>query len=141
MNFILTAESIRKLDEVLKAELLDAGAMHVLVVEDCGNVIIERGALPFHDILPLAALAAANFGATERMAKLIGEQDFTVMFHKGVTNNIFFTRIDKRFLMICLFGNEVQVGRIRLGSGKAVRSILPILWAHNEVPEALRGCS
>lgn len=139
MNLILSRESISKLDEILKTELLDAGAMHVLVIEDCGNIIIERGALPFQDVLPLGALAAANFGATERMAKIIGEQDFTVMFHKGAVNNIFVNRIDKRFLMVCLFGNEVQVGRIRIGAGRAAERMLPILWAHSEVPGTLGG--
>jgi predicted regulator of Ras-like GTPase activity (Roadblock/LC7/MglB family) len=86
----------------------------------------------------LAALAAANFGATERIAKLIGA-DFTVMFHKGSVNSIFLSRINQRFLMLCLFDNDVQVGRIRLGVGKAAQSMLPILWTHNEPPETL-GC-
>ena len=79
------------------------------------------------DVLPLAALSAANFGATEKMAQLIGEKDFTLLFHKGTRLNIHFSRISKDFILVTLFGNDVAIGLIRHGSTKATQRILPIL--------------
>lgn len=84
------------------------------------------------DILPLAALSAANFGATEKMAQMIGEKDFSLLFHKGTNHNIHFSRINKDFILVTLFGNDVAIGLIRHGSNKAAEKIIPILTSQEE---------
>lgn len=80
MNLVLSGESISKIEEILDKELLKNGVKHAFIVDASGNLITEQGELGMEDLLPLAALAAANFGATERMANIIGERDFTYCF-------------------------------------------------------------
>jgi predicted regulator of Ras-like GTPase activity (Roadblock/LC7/MglB family) len=127
MNLILTRDHVRKLERILKEELLDNGVDHAFVVESSGNLITESGRIPIEDILPLAALSAANFGATENIAKLIGAEDFSLLYHKGEKQNVHSSRIDKDFFLVTLFGNDVSLGLVRLGSSRAAEKILPVL--------------
>ena len=127
MDLILTQDSINKLEQILSTELLEHGVDHAFVVDSSGNLITEGGIFPPEDIMPLAALLSANFAATERIAKLIGEKDFTLLFHKGSRFNIHFGRINQDFILVTLFNNEVSLGLVRLGSMKAIEQILPVL--------------
>ena len=127
MNLILTREHVRRLEQILREELLDNGVDHAFVVESSGNLITESGKFPIEDILPLAALSAANFGATESIARLIGAEDFSLLYQKGEKENIHSSRIDKDFFLVTLFSNEVSLGLVRLGSSKAAEKMLPIL--------------
>ncbi len=127
MNLILTANQINQLAEIVERELLDAGADHVIIVDMAGNLILERGSWPMEDIMSLAVLSAANFAATAQIAKLIGEDDFTLLFHKGDKENIHFSRLGKDYIIITLFDDGVSLGLIRLKSGKVVEEVLSIL--------------
>jgi predicted regulator of Ras-like GTPase activity (Roadblock/LC7/MglB family) len=127
MDLILTREHAAQLEEILREELLDRGADHAFVADSSGNLIIEAGKLSLTDILPLAALAAANFGATENIANLVGAGDFSLVFHKGEKHNIHSGRIDKDFILVVLFGSEVSLGLVRLGSTRVAERVLPIL--------------
>jgi len=127
MDLILSRDSAKQLERIISNELLDKGVTHAFIVDSSGNLILERGNLPLEDLLPLAALSAANFGASERMAQLIGESDFTLLFHKGTRQNIHFARVSAEFILVTLFGNEVPLGLVRLGSGKVTEQALPLL--------------
>ncbi|HOV85031.1 MAG TPA: roadblock/LC7 domain-containing protein [Syntrophobacteraceae bacterium] len=127
MDLILSRDSAKQLERIINNELLDKGVTHAFIVDSSGNLILERGSLPLEDLLPLAALSAANFGASERMAQLIGESDFTLLFHKGTRQNIHFARVSREFILVTLFSNDVPLGLVRLGSGKVTQQALPLL--------------
>ena len=44
----------------------------------------------------LAALAAGNFGAVDAMAKIVGEEEFSLLFHKGEDENLHFSKVDRK---------------------------------------------
>ncbi|MBE0618816.1 MAG: roadblock/LC7 domain-containing protein, partial [Proteobacteria bacterium] len=79
------------------------------------------------DIVALAALSAANYGATEEIAKLIGEQDFALLFHKGKNENVHYTKVGEDYFLITLFGKDVSLGLIRMRTAQARERLLPIL--------------
>lgn len=133
MDLILPRESIDRLEQIIEEELLSSGADHVFMAHSSGNLIVEAGRLPMEQIQTLAALAAANFCATRRMAQLLGQAEFTLLFHKGTTQNIHFFRMNSDFILVTLFKNDVSLGMIRLGSNKATKQILSILTDEKEV--------
>ncbi|HYA03133.1 MAG TPA: roadblock/LC7 domain-containing protein, partial [Syntrophobacteria bacterium] len=59
--------------------------------------------------------------------KLIGEDDFALLFHKGKNENIHFTKVGRGFILITLFGKDVSLGVIRLKTAKVTEDLLPIL--------------
>lgn len=132
MNLILTRNEIGKLEEIISEELLDSGAELVVVADLSGNLILRCGSLEMNDIFSLAALSAANFAATAEIAKLIGEEDFTLMFHKGGKRNIHFSRLGKDYLIITLFNDNVSLGLIRLKLVGAIQQLSAVLGGEAE---------
>ena len=127
MDLVLSKEAINSIIAILDENLLRAGADCVLLVDRSGNLIVNRGDPANLDVVALAALSAANFGATAEIAKLIGEDDFTLLFHKGKNENIHFTKVGRGFILITLFGKDVSLGVIRLKTAKVTEDLLPIL--------------
>jgi predicted regulator of Ras-like GTPase activity (Roadblock/LC7/MglB family) len=93
-----------------------------------GNIIanLDNGEKQ-HDIYSLAALAAGNFGAVSAMAKIIGENEFSLLFHKGKKENIHFNKITTEFLLITIFGNDISLGFLRLKVSESVERLKDIL--------------
>jgi predicted regulator of Ras-like GTPase activity (Roadblock/LC7/MglB family) len=127
MDLVLSKEAINSIIAILDEDLLRAGADCVLLVDRSGNLIVNRGDPANLDVVALAALSAANFGATAEIAKLIGEDDFALLFHKGKNENIHFTKVGGGFILITLFGKDVSLGVIRLKTAKVTEDLLPIL--------------
>jgi len=65
-------------------------------------------------MVALAALTAADFGATAAIANMLGEKDFSLLFHKGKEENIHFSSFGEEFILITIFNNSTSLGLIRL---------------------------
>ncbi|MDR3556356.1 MAG: roadblock/LC7 domain-containing protein [Syntrophobacteraceae bacterium] len=130
MSLILTKNDIGKLEEIISDQLLDSGAEHVVLTDLSGNLIMERGSLQMEDIFSLAAVSAANFAATAEIARLIGEDDFALLYHKGGRRNVHFSRLAKDYLIITLFNDNVSLGLIRLKIGSAIHAMSAIFEQH-----------
>ncbi|HOI93192.1 MAG TPA: roadblock/LC7 domain-containing protein [Syntrophobacter fumaroxidans] len=126
MSLIVTREQILQLESIVGKELLDAGADHVIIVDMSGNLIMQQGSMHMEDIFSLAALSAANFAATAEIAKLIGEEDFSLLFHKGDKRNIHFSRLGREHIIITLFNETVSLGLIRLKLNRAIEQMASI---------------
>ena len=130
MNLILTKKDIGKLEEIISDQLLDSGAEHVVLADLSGNLIMECGSLEMEDVFSLAAVSAANFAATAEIARLIGEQDFALLYHKGGKRNVHFSRLANDYLIITLFNDNVSLGLIRLKLGSAINEMRVIFGEH-----------
>ena len=139
MNLVLTKSDIGKLEEIISDQLLDSGAEHVVLADLSGNLIMERGSLEMEDVFSLAAVSAANFAATAEIARLIGEQDFALLFHKGGKHNVHFSRLAKDYLIITLFNDNVSLGLIRLKLGSAIDEMRTIFGEVEDVPLAAQS--
>ena len=79
-----------------------------------GQLIAHHGDTLDIDIPSLSALTAANFGATAEIARLLGEEEFTLLFHKGKSENVYFSAIGEHVIMVTLFDDKTSLGLIRL---------------------------
>jgi len=128
LSYILGQKQLDGIEKVLQDELMEIGIKSVILIDMAGNVIInlDNGQVD-HDVYSLAALAAGNFGAVAAMAKIVGEQEFSLLFHKGKKENIHFSKVLTDFLLITLFGNDVSLGFLRLKVDESVKKISKIL--------------
>jgi predicted regulator of Ras-like GTPase activity (Roadblock/LC7/MglB family) len=128
LSYTLEAKQLEDIEDLLQHDLIDMGVTCVILIDMAGNIIanIDNGKKK-HDIYSLAALAAGNFGAVSAMAKIIGEEEFSLLFHKGKKENIHFSRVAEDFLMISIFGNEVSLGFLRLKVAETIKAIRTIL--------------
>ncbi len=132
MNVILTKNDSTEIARILQRELLDSGVDHVMVVDLAGNLVLERGSLKMDDVIALAVLSAANFATTAEIARLLGEKDFTLLFHKGDKRNMHFSRLGNDYLIIALFDDRVSLGLIRLKCNNAAERITAVLSNRQE---------
>ena len=124
MSYTLGQNQLDNIEEVLQQDLIDIGVRCVFLIDMAGNIIANRddGKIK-HDVYSLAALAAGNFGAVSAMAKIIGEGEFSLLFHKGKKENIHFNKIIADFLLITIFSNDLSLGFLRLKVNEAVEKI------------------
>jgi predicted regulator of Ras-like GTPase activity (Roadblock/LC7/MglB family) len=109
--------SVALLDEIrdyLTKEVLAEGISTVLIIDNAGTLIVNIGSKVDLDVVGLAAVAAANFAATEQIAKLIGERDFVLLFYKGHSESFHFSRIGTEYIIVTIFDNELSLGLLRL---------------------------
>ena len=128
MSYSLGQEQLDGIEEILQQDLIDSGVRCVFLIDMAGNIIANRdnGKIK-HDVYSLAALAAGNFGAVSAMAKIIGEGEFSLLFHKGKKENIHFNKIITEFLLITIFSNDISLGFLRLKVNEAAEKIKQIL--------------
>ena len=96
----------------------------VILMDLAGNVIVnlENGDSS-HDVYSLAALAAGNYGAVSAMANIIGEQEFSLLFHKGEEESIHFSKVVEDLLLLTIFNKNVSLGFLRLKVAEAIKRI------------------
>src|SRR5512137_1874992 len=107
MNLALGEEQLDKISDTLKTFLIDIGVDTAILIDTAGNIItsVDNGNSS-HDMYSLAALAAANFSAMCSMAKIVGEEEFSLLFHKGQKENIYLSAVSDNFLLCVIFNNE-----------------------------------
>jgi len=128
LDYTLGQKQIEGIEKILQEDLFDIGVFSVFLVDRAGNVIadLDNGKLD-HDIYSLAALAAGNFGAVSAMANIVGEDEFSLLFHQGTKANIHFSKVMTEFLLVTIFGKEVSLGFLRLKVAEASEKIAKIL--------------
>ena len=124
MIFSFEQEKLDRIETILSKDLISAGVKCALLISMGGNIIAKCDDGKFlHDEYSLAALAAGNFGSVDAMAKLVGEEEFSLLFHKGKNESLHFSRISDNFLLITMFGKEISLGLLRLKVSEAVQKL------------------
>ncbi|MBM3497828.1 MAG: roadblock/LC7 domain-containing protein [Armatimonadetes bacterium] len=124
---IIYEEDARDLAQRLDAFLKASRSSLVILIDRSGQIIAERGYSRKRDAEELAALAAAAFAATEQVAKLIGEDSFSVLFHQGEERNIHLSVVGDTALMLTAFDDRTTLGLVRLYAGEAAQTLLPVV--------------
>jgi predicted regulator of Ras-like GTPase activity (Roadblock/LC7/MglB family) len=114
MNVVMTKKELDKIDLCLKKMVSTSLAHSVLLIARSGQLIANHGDTLDIDVSALSALTAANFGATAEIAKLLGEEEFTLLFHKGRSENVYFSAIGEHVIMVTLFDDKTSLGLVRL---------------------------
>src|SRR4030043_2291854 len=127
MNIIITKKDLEKIDLCLNQVVSSSRAHSALLIDRSGQLIAHHGNTPGIDILSLSALTAANFGATAEIARILGEEEFTLLFHTGSSENVYFSAIGEHVIMVTLFDDTTSLGLIRLQINKIIDELSVIL--------------
>ncbi len=138
MQYTLGLSQLDSIEDILQSDMMNLGVTCVTMIDMSGNVIahLDTGWMQ-HDIYSLAALAAGNFGAVSAMANIIGEEEFSLLFHKGTKENIHFMKVMEGFLLVTVFGKSVSIGSLRMKTADAVVKIEKILKGRTAVQKQL----
>ncbi|WP_456384415.1 roadblock/LC7 domain-containing protein [Desulfolithobacter sp.] len=133
MNYgVVSQEQLEQIDKILTEKLIKIGVDCVIIIDMAGNIITARdNGKSKYDVYSFAALAAGNFATVDAMAKLVGEEEFSLLFHKGNDSNIHFSKIDDELLLISMFGKDISLGFLRLNVVEAI-DMIKELWPRNK---------
>ena len=127
MNVVITKKDLEKIDSCLGNMISSSSANAVLLIDRSGQLIAHHGDTPDIDVSSLSALTAANFGATAEIARLLGEEEFTLLFHKGTSENVYFSAVGENAILVTLFDDKTSLGLIRLRISQMVDELSRIV--------------
>ncbi|HXM78935.1 MAG TPA: roadblock/LC7 domain-containing protein [Thermoanaerobaculia bacterium] len=122
-DFVLYEEEFQKIKEALGRLRLDANANVVFLVDKNGQQIAAMGDLTSLDTTSLASLTAGNVAATDGLARLIGEKEFSILFHEGEKDNIHISIVAQRVILVVIFDERSSLGLVRLRVRRATAEL------------------
>jgi predicted regulator of Ras-like GTPase activity (Roadblock/LC7/MglB family) len=113
-QMVMYEEEFQEITVVLERLLQDANAKVIFLVDKNGQLISGVGDTERFDTTSLASLTAGNIAATGGLAKLIGEKEFSILFHEGEKDNLHISIVGGRVILVVLFDNRSSLGLVRL---------------------------
>jgi len=125
-DLVMYEEEFRKIDDELQKLHQQTNAMVVFLVDKNGQLIASAGDTRDIDTTSLASLTAGNIAATGGIARLLGEKEFTILFHEGEKDNIHISLIGQRVILVVIFDKRSSLGLVRLRVKKASEALVSI---------------
>jgi predicted regulator of Ras-like GTPase activity (Roadblock/LC7/MglB family) len=116
-------EDARRIDQLLQTFLYESHARCALLIDRTGQLITISGQRPDFDSTAFASLAAADFSANDQLASMIGEPEFSSLFHQGEKESMYLADVAKRVILVVLFDERATLGMIRIKVRVVVRQL------------------
>jgi predicted regulator of Ras-like GTPase activity (Roadblock/LC7/MglB family) len=113
-NWSFTQDDFTAITESLKRFLKETNSRCALLVDRSGQLVTTVGDAPGLDATTFATLTAADYSANDQLARLVGENDFSSLFHQGEKDSIYVADIARRLLVVIIFDSRTTVGLVRL---------------------------
>jgi len=113
-HMVMYDEEFQEINLVIERLLKEANAKVIFLVDKNGQLISGVGETDRFDTTSLASLTAGNIAATGGLAKLIGEKEFSILFHEGEKDNLHISIVGGRVILVVLFDSRSSLGLVRL---------------------------
>lgn len=128
-------EDMAEMNSALQDLLLKCDATLGFVIDKGGFVITQCGNAPDFDVMTLAALGAASFAATESIATLVGERNFSSVYQQGEKFSLLVLDVDEYCLLTVIFRANLSVGAVKYYATDTIRRIaMQLQVAHHRDP-------
>ena len=122
-QMVMYDEEFQQISGVCERLAREANAKIVFLVDKNGQLIASVGATENLDTTSLASLTAGNIAATGGLAKLIGEKEFSILFHEGERDNIHISIVAQRVILVVIFDERTSLGLVRLRVRRAMAEL------------------
>lgn len=112
-RLVFYEKDINRFDAEIDSFLDLSKARCVLMVDRDGHLVTRRGEPMKTSQEAVSALIAGSFAATMEMARLLGESEFSILFHQGKRDSIQLQLVGERTLMAVLFDGRTNLGMVR----------------------------
>ena len=118
-SLVMYDEEYKRIMILIEKLLRESNSKVIFLVDKNGQLIGATGETEHLDTTSLASLTAGNIAATGGLAKLIGEKEFSILFHEGEKDNIHISIIGGRVILVVIFDERSSLGLVRLRVKKA----------------------
>ena len=126
-SLVMFDEEYKETRVILERLLEEAFARVVFLVDKDGQLVASCGDEEGIDSTSLASLTAGNIAATGGLAKLLGQKEFSILFHQGEKENIHISVIGGRMILVVIFDTQSTLGLVRLRAKKAGEELNEII--------------
>ncbi|BCA80897.1 roadblock/LC7 domain-containing protein [Desulfuromonas sp. AOP6] len=113
-SLVMYDEELKRINATIEKLLREANAKVIFLVDKNGQLITAVGETEHLDTTSLASLTAGNIAATGGLAKLIGEKEFSILFHEGEKDNLHISIVAGRVILVVIFDQRSSLGLVRL---------------------------
>jgi len=125
-DLILYEEEFQQIVAEVERLYREANAKVVFLVDKNGQLIASSGNSGGMDTTSLASLTAGNIAATGGLAKLLGEKEFSILFHEGEKDNMHISLVGDRVILVVIFDSRTSLGLVRLRVKRTSENIIRI---------------
>ncbi len=126
-NWKVFEEDYYAINTTIQELLKNSNATSVILLDKTGQLIASVGEEPQFDMYSFASLCAADFEANAQLAKLIGEKDFSTLYHQGSNESMYLSRVEQDIILVILFDKKTTLGLVRLRTKKAVDNLTTVI--------------
>jgi predicted regulator of Ras-like GTPase activity (Roadblock/LC7/MglB family) len=126
MALALIEQDVSRMSRFLKELLRRSEAEGCMVCDSGGYVLAQEGS-GLQDSLLVSALGAGVFGASRELARLLGEDEFSAVFHQGERRSIFIRAVNSEVLLVVIFSLTANIGLVRLYSAPTATAVRGVL--------------
>jgi predicted regulator of Ras-like GTPase activity (Roadblock/LC7/MglB family) len=141
---VFFAKDIHQMNLVLGKFLQKSGADTVLLVDEAGHLVARQGTQSPASEDTITALVAGTFAASQAMAGMLGDAEFSSLIPRGGGGSVLLMRAGNQALLAVAFGDGTTSVIVRTYALEAVRRLRPILEPHakgGEPDERIQGSS
>ena len=124
---VVFEEDLVRLRAILDRLYADADATAVFLVNRNGEAIAASGAVRDVDATSLASLAAGTVAATRGLAQMVGEREFSTLFHEGSRTHLHVTLVPGGAILVLAFDERATLGLVRLRVRRAAADLAEAL--------------
>ena len=125
-DIVMYEEEFNQIKQIISKLRVDANSKVVFLVDKNGQQIAAHGDIENLDTTSLASLTAGNVAATDGLARLIGEKEFSILFHEGEKDNIHISIVAQRVILVVIFDERSSLGLVRLRVKKASQDLTDV---------------
>jgi predicted regulator of Ras-like GTPase activity (Roadblock/LC7/MglB family) len=96
-----------------------SNATVALLIDTDGQLITNSGDSGDLDLFSFCSLTAADFAATNQLATLVGEEQFSTLYHRGVETSIYMMLVCEKVILVVLFGSGTTLGLVQVRAKQA----------------------
>jgi predicted regulator of Ras-like GTPase activity (Roadblock/LC7/MglB family) len=126
-DLVLHEADHKRFASILDRLRRDANAKVTFLIDKNGQQLAVAGKVEGLDPTSLAALSAGNVAATDGLAKLLGEREFSTLFHEGEHDSLHINVVSGRAILVVIFDERSSLGLVRLRVKKCTGELGAIL--------------
>jgi predicted regulator of Ras-like GTPase activity (Roadblock/LC7/MglB family) len=138
-RLVFYEDVVRDVNRLLREFLKLSNAKCAMLIDKEGHMVTRQGVTRDIDMDTISALVAGSFAATKEMARVLGEDEFSVLFHQGKTDNIQLSIVGDRTLLTVIFDEATTVGMVRLYSAETAKRMSELFQKHEREMAAGAG--
>jgi predicted regulator of Ras-like GTPase activity (Roadblock/LC7/MglB family) len=123
---ILGADDVSRFEELLNCLIAETRCRSAFLVDRAGRLLTSAGDRAGLDETAFASLASAGFAASTQLAALLGEEEFTSLYHHGHDRSMFVADVAGAAVLAVLFDSRTTLGMIRIKT----KALVPGLAEH-----------